>query len=78
MNAPVTFDTLAFMKRLEAAGMDTKQAEAFAQALNDVAFESVTTKSDLRDLEHRLVVKLGGAIAAATALTVAILGLLNN
>ena len=75
------FDTLAFVKRLSAAGMDSRQAEALAEALHDNAFNSLATKADIRDLraeltglELRLTMRLGGMIAATLALTVAILG----
>lgn len=78
MNAHTTFDTLSFAKRMEASGMAPPQAEALAGALNEAATGVLATKNDLRELElrlkHDLTVRLGGAIAASTALTVAILG----
>lgn len=91
MNAPVSFDTLAFVRKLEDSGMAARQAEALAEALGDIVFKTTATKSDLRELELRLearlrelelrltsslTVKLGTAIGASTALTVAILGAL--
>jgi hypothetical protein len=51
MNAQLGFDTLAFVKRLAASGMDSRQAEALAEALNDIVFDSLATKTDLRGLE---------------------------
>ena len=78
MNAHASFDTLALSKRLQASGMDPRQAEALAEALNDSMFEMIATKADLRELELRLAnsltLRLGAMIAASTALTVAILG----
>ncbi|MGZ8286979.1 MAG: hypothetical protein ACXW27_06660 [Allosphingosinicella sp.] len=47
----MSFDTLAFAKRLAAAGMDSRQAQALAQALNDIVFDTLSTKNDLRELE---------------------------
>jgi hypothetical protein len=47
----LSFDTLAFAKRLAAAGMDSRHAQALAEALNDIVFDTLSTKSDLRDLE---------------------------
>mgnify|MGYP003576205265 CR=1 FL=1 len=91
MVAQPIFDTLGFVKRLSAAGMNAGQAEALAEALTLHAFEELATKSDLRELELRLTARLeseikglelrlmlrmGSMIAASTALTVAALGAL--
>lgn len=80
MMAQAGFDTLAFSKRLSAAGMEVRQAEALAEALAETAFEDLATKADLRDLENRLTAsltnRLGAMVAGSTALTVAILGVL--
>jgi two-component sensor histidine kinase len=51
MTARLSFDTLAFAKRLAAAGMESRQAQALAEALNDIVFDTLATKNDLRDLE---------------------------
>ena len=79
MAQPV-FDTLAFVKRLSAAGMSTDQAEALAEALTVHALEQVTTRADLRELELRLTqhltTRFGTMLAGSTALIVAILGTL--
>lgn len=50
MTAHLSFDTLAFAKRLAAAGMESRQAQALAEALNDIVFDTLATKNDLRDL----------------------------
>jgi hypothetical protein len=76
MMARLAFDTLAFVKRLSAAGMNARQAEAMAEALTEHAFTDLATKSDLKDLELRLTMRTGAMIAASTALTVGILGAL--
>jgi hypothetical protein len=47
MTAQYAFDTLAFVKRLSAAGMETPHAEA----LVDSAFNNLATKADLRELQ---------------------------
>jgi len=76
MMAQLSFDTLAFVKRLAAAGMDARHAEALAEALTVHAFTDVATKADLKELELRLTMRVGAMIATSTALTVAILGTL--
>lgn len=54
MNARVAFDTHAFVKRLEAAGMSLEQAEAVADAMGDVVLPTVATKPDLKELGQEL------------------------
>jgi hypothetical protein len=87
MIAQFGFDTLAFVKRLAAAGMDTPQAEALAEALTAHAFPELATKADLnelraelkadlKELELRLTMRMGAISAASTALAVAIIGAL--
>ena len=79
MVAQFAFDTLAFSKRLAAAGMDTRQAEALAEALTAHAFDELATKADLRDLraemremelrlKNDLTVRMGAMIVASTAI----------
>jgi hypothetical protein len=73
MMAQPVFDTLAFAKRLSAAGMETRQAEALADALIG-AFDSLATKADLRELQLRLTNALTVRMGAMNAATIAILG----
>jgi len=72
MMAQFGFDTLAFVKRLSAAGMNARQAEALAEALTEHAFTDLATKTDLKELELRLTIRMG----ALSAATIAILGAL--
>ena len=51
MTAQYAFDTLAFVKRLSAAGMEIPHAEALAEALVDSTFDNLATKADLRELQ---------------------------
>ena len=78
--AQPAFDTLAFVKRLSAAGMNARQAEALAEALAAYAFTDLVTKADLKtalhELEVRLTVRIGSMLGASTALIVAVLGAL--
>ncbi|MBF0309350.1 MAG: DUF1640 domain-containing protein [Magnetococcales bacterium] len=73
----ITFDTLKFTRTLRNAGIAESQAEAIAQALREAQGEAeLATKADLRELEYRLIIKLGGMIAAAVAVTAALVKLL--
>ena len=69
MNAN-TFDTLAAMRRLEEAGIDTAQAEAIIDTMRDAGGE-IATKGDIERLDSRLntlqwVVGIQSAITLAT------------
>jgi hypothetical protein len=65
VTAQFAFDTLAFVKRLSAAGWDTGHAEALAEALSGDAFDRLASKSDLNELGVALrsdVKELGTAL----------------
>ena len=47
------FDTLAIMRKLEAAGVDRKQAEAHTEALLD-SRAGLATKADIVRLEEKI------------------------
>lgn len=64
----VTFDTLKFVKTLEASGIDAKQAEAIAAAYRDASNnqELVTKKNlqiEIAPLKIMLGIVVGGIIA---------------
>ena len=42
---------IANRKRLEAAGMSVPHAEALADAMGDIVLQSITTKTDLREVD---------------------------
>jgi hypothetical protein len=72
----VAFDTLAYIKELEAAGVDRTVAEAHVKALADHALPELATKGDLMllesRLEMRLTLRIGTMIAIATGILIAI------
>ena len=51
------FDTLAIVRKLEAAGIDRKQAEAHTEALRD-SRAGLATKADIARLEEKLKEKI--------------------
>lgn len=75
-----TFDTLGYARRLEEAGFTRQQAEVHANALREVIDERLVTKdyldARLRELEYRLVIRLGSMMAASVALVAALVKLL--
>ena len=58
----MTIDTLEYVKKLEAAGVDRKVAEVHASLLRDVVEGEVATKRNVDDAAHRLETQLGDRI----------------
>ena len=51
----VAFDTLAYARKLKAAGVDGAQAEAHAEAIRDSLMQGLATKGDIRELRAEIV-----------------------
>jgi hypothetical protein len=60
MAAVIPFDTLAYARKLESAGVAKPQAEAQATALADAFWQAVASPDDLKTVE----LNLGSKIAA--------------
>ena len=73
----VTFDTLKFVERLKAGGMDEKTAKALAEAQSEVFAEALdsqlATKQDLVELKLDMIKWMVGLGFAQIALLVGIL-----
>ena len=50
----MTIDTLEYVKKLEAAGLDRKLAEAHAEALREAVAGEVASKADVDGATNRL------------------------
>ena len=90
----ISFDTLAYAKKLLAAGFTQQQAEVQTEALKDIIEERLATKQDIvtlskdikdsernlrhemKEMELRIVIRLGAMIAASIAITVSLMKLL--
>ncbi len=76
----ITFNTLAYAKKLIAAGVSEKQAEVQAETLAEVLNEQTVTRQylDLRlsEMEMRLTLRLGGMMIAGIAIVAALVKLL--
>ena len=81
------FDTLAYAKKLKAAGFTEDQAEIQAQALVEIIEERLATKQglkelelhlkqDLKELKLRLTLRLGGMLVAGIAIVATLVKLL--
>jgi len=72
----IAFGTLAYAKKLKAAGFTEEQAEIQAEALAELIDERLATKQDLKELEYRLVIRLGGMIVVAIGIVATLVKLL--
>jgi hypothetical protein len=72
----IPFDTLKLARSLrEKAKFPSEQAEGVADALAEAFQSEIATKSDLRELEHRLTVKIGSMLVVAIGILTALLKL---
>jgi len=83
MGHALAFDTLAYAKKLIAVGVPAQQAEVQAETFAEIIDENLATKQDiselkrdLKEMEQRIIIKLGAMIAASIAVTVALVKLL--
>lgn len=78
--ATIVFDTHAYVKKLKAVGFTEEQAEVQSEAIAGLVNEQLVTKDHLdmrlKELEYRLIIKLGAMIAAAVAIVTALVKLL--
>jgi hypothetical protein len=80
----ITFDTHKFIRTLKDAGIPEQQAEAFADAFRDAQGEADLAtrrdiddlRRDMREMEQRLIIKLGGLMAVSIGLVAALVRLL--
>jgi hypothetical protein len=69
-----TLDTLDIVKRLREAGFSEPQAEAVTTIFRDVReadFAQLVTRTDLRELEQRVTIRVGGMLVVATGVLLA-------
>lgn len=75
--AGITFDIRKLIRTIKASGIPDGQAEAIAAAFQEAHLEvELATKTDLRELEYRLIIKLGGMMMAAIAMVATLIKLL--
>jgi hypothetical protein len=68
----MAIDTLAYVKELEAAGLDRKLAEAHAAALRDKILPELATKQEVRKELWRVAAGIGvGAAVVAVVVGLA-------
>jgi len=74
--ASLFFDTLSFAKKLKDAGVPAKQAEVQAEIFAEFVREQnehQATKSDIKELEYKLTIKLGTMLTIAVGILAALI-----
>jgi len=82
-----TFNALTYFEELKAAGVPEQQAKVEADALFKIIDEKLATKKDItelrtelkrdiKELEYKLTIRLGGMIVASSITIISILGFL--
>lgn len=73
----ITFDTHKLIRRFREADISEEQAEAIAEAFREANLEAdIATRTDLRELEYWLIIKLGTMIVVAIGIVATLVKLL--
>jgi hypothetical protein len=76
----ISFNTLAYAKKLIAAGVPSNQAEVQAEALAEIIDQRIATKQDLKELESRITASIikwvAGMLVAQAAIVATLVKLL--
>jgi len=76
----ITFDTLAYAKKLIAVGVPAQQAEVQAETFAEIIEEQIATKRDLIEMEQRIkadIIKwVAGMLVAQAAIVATLVKLL--
>ena len=82
--ATITFDTHKFVRTLKEAGLPEGQAEAISEAFKEAQGEAdlatrrdiEDVRRDMREMEQRLIIKLGALVAFAIGIVAVLVKLL--
>lgn len=83
----IAFDTHAYVKKLKAVGFTEQQAEVHAETFTEIIENRLATRHDLKELETilrrdikelemRLTIRLGGIVAVGIAVVATLVKLL--
>ena len=70
----MTFDTLAYAKKLKVAGVPDEQAEVQAEALKDIVNTELVTKRDLTEAKIVTIKWVAGMLVAQAAIVATLEG----
>ena len=76
MPTSVTFDTLAYAKKLKSAGVPEAQAEIQAEALKEIINSELVTKRHLTEAKVEIIKWVAGMLVAQAAIVATLVKLL--
>ncbi|MCD4764678.1 MAG: hypothetical protein K8R28_11730 [Desulfobacterales bacterium] len=76
MPSVMTFDILAYAKKLKAAGVPDEQAEVQAEALKDIVNTELMSKRDLTEAKIEIIKWVAGMLVAQAAIVATLVKLL--
>jgi len=76
MTHAITFDTLAYAKRLIAVGVPAQQAEALAEVINEGLVSKQYLDLRLQELKYDLTIRMGAMFAATITILATLVKLL--
>jgi len=72
----ITSDTFAYDDKLKVASFTNEQAEVQAEVLAEHIDKRLAKKQDLKELEYRLIIRLGGMMVIAIGIVATLVKLL--
>jgi hypothetical protein len=68
------FNAITYANKLKDAGLDVRVADVQAEEMSNIFESTLATKRDLKELELRLIIKLGGMMVVQMGIIIAVLG----
>src|SRR5712691_12177628 len=72
----IVFDKLVYIDRLKSAGVAEPKARAHAEALDQALRDTVATKQDVRELEHKIEIAVRDLTIRMGAIAIVLFGAL--
>ena len=73
----VIYDTHKVVKKLVKAGFTEKQAEVFTEEQKELIDTHLATKQDLKNMENRITIRMGGMLMATVGLLASFIAILQ-
>ncbi len=71
-----TFNAITYANKLKNAGLETRIADVQAEEMSNFITSTLATKEDLKNLEYRMIIKVGIMMVVQSTLFLTIIGLL--
>lgn len=71
-----TFNAITYANKLKSAGLEAKVADVQAEEMSNMLESTLATKRDLKELELRLIIKLGAMLVIQGGIIITVLSLI--